>query len=340
MILRVGYNNNVYLLRKILLGDDCLKKPLKIGVAASFFFAFTFILNRSMNLSGGPFLWSGSLRYFFMFPLLWIVLAPTGKTKAVYTSIAKNTKEWLIYSTIGFGFFYFFITLASVFGESWLSAALWQLTIICGMLLTPLFGKSIPKRPLLFSVLILLGVFLLQVENATSVSVLGSFIALFSILIAAFSYPLGNRKMMEIVGDGLNTTQRVYGMTLMSLPFWFIVSTVATVQFGLPTRDQLFQSFLVALFSGVIATVLFFKATEMVKDNPVQLGVIEATQCGEVIFTFLIGVTLLRDSLPGIMGFLGLALIIVGMIACAMVGQDSHKRGEERRKIVGAQYKE
>lgn len=298
-----------------------MKKPLVLGIIASFFFAFTFILNRSMNLSGGHFLWSASLRYIFMLPMLYLLLAPGKKIKPVIDSIKKNPVYWLVYSTIGFGFFYFFVTLASVFGESWLVAALWQLTIVCGMLLTPLFGMPLPKKPLLFSILIIIGVFLLQVENATTVSVAGSLMALGSILIAAFSYPLGNRKMMEKVGGELTTIQRVFGMTVMSMPFWIAVSVFAVGQAGLPSAGQLTQSFFVALFSGLIATVLFFQATDLVKDNPVQLGVIEATQCGEVIFTFLIGVLVLKDPLPQTIGVIGLILIIAGMILCAMAGQ-------------------
>lgn len=297
-----------------------MKKPLVLGIIASFFFAFTFILNRSMNLSGGHFLWSASLRYIFMLPMLYLLLAPGKKIKPVVDSIKKNPVYWLVYSTIGFGFFYFFVTLASVFGESWLVAALWQLTIVCGMLLTPLFGMPLPKKPLLFSILIIIGVFLLQVENATTVSVAGSLMALGSILIAAFSYPLGNRKMMEKVGGELTTIQRVFGMTVMSMPFWIAVSVFAIGQAGLLSAGQLTQSFFVALFSGLIATVLFFQATDLVKDNPVQLGVIEATQCGEVIFTFLIGVLVLKDPLPQTIGVIGLILIIAGMILCAMAG--------------------
>ncbi|ABS22278.1 hypothetical protein Bcer98_2005 [Bacillus cytotoxicus NVH 391-98] len=35
-----------------------------------FFFAFTFILNPAMDLQGGSWIWSASLRYYFMVPLL------------------------------------------------------------------------------------------------------------------------------------------------------------------------------------------------------------------------------------------------------------------------------
>lgn len=42
---------------------------------------------------------------------------------------------------------------------------------------------------------------------------------------------------------------------------------------------------------------------------------VEATQSGEVLFTILGGVLFLRDSLPTLVGFVGIALIIAGMVA-------------------------
>lgn len=74
------------------------------------------------------------------------------------------------------------------------------------------------------------------------------------------------------------------------------------------------QSVSVALFSGVVATLLFFEATNLVKDNPKQLAVVEATQAGEVLFTLLGGILFLRDALPGPVGFLGVGIVVLGMI--------------------------
>ncbi|ALA71750.1 hypothetical protein GT50_17520 [Geobacillus stearothermophilus 10] len=49
-------------------------REMALGLAASFFFAVTFILNRSMELAGGSWTWSSSLRFFFMVPLLSAVI--------------------------------------------------------------------------------------------------------------------------------------------------------------------------------------------------------------------------------------------------------------------------
>ena len=51
-----------------------MKKALTYGILASLFFAFTFLLNRSMNLAGGYWMWSACLRYLFMLPMLTVLL--------------------------------------------------------------------------------------------------------------------------------------------------------------------------------------------------------------------------------------------------------------------------
>lgn len=295
-----------------------MKKALFYGVLASFFFAFTFILNRSMNLSGGYWLWSACLRYLFMLPMLFL-LVWRQKDFRVLEEIRKAPLQWVLWSTVGFGLFYAAISLASVYGESWLVASSWQITIVAGILLTPLFGKKIPLKNLWLSFLILLGVFLLQVPEEASIDTGRSFLVLLPILVAAFAYPLGNRKMMEICPRTIPTIQRVFGMTLCSMPFWLVLSLYAWNRAGMPSGSQMAQSVLVALLSGVLATILFFKATEMVKDNPRQLALIEATQSGEVVFALLGGILLLHDEVPSLVGMSGILLIIVGMVLSSLV---------------------
>jgi drug/metabolite transporter (DMT)-like permease len=102
-------------------------------------------------------------------------------------------------------------------------------------------------------------------------------------------------------------------MVLCSMPFWLVTMLVAAINSGLPPVAQLSQSFLVALFSGVIATLLFFKATELVKHNVKQLAVIEATQAGEIIFTLIGGVLLLSDPIPSGLAVIGLVVVILGI---------------------------
>lgn len=304
-----------------------MKKAFSLGILGAFFFSFTFILNSQMNISGGSWIWSASLRYLFMLPLLFLILLLRKEIKPVIISIKENIMPWIIWSTVGFGLFYAPLTFASMYGASWMVASTWQITIIAGALLSPLFftvitksntiihkRNTIPKKALFFSLIILAGVFLIQSEHATVVSLSNILLGVIPVIIAAFAYPLGNRKMMEICNGKLNTFQRIFGMTLCSLPFWILLSIFGITTVGMPSNTQITQSFLVALFSGVIATTLFFKATELVKENSHQLAVIEATQSGEVIFTLLGEILILKTSFPTPIAYFGIALVIIGMI--------------------------
>lgn len=296
-----------------------MKKAFLLGIAGSLFFAFTFVLNRSMHLSGGSWIWSASLRYYFALPILAVIVKKKFGFQKIHQAIKDRWVEWILWSTIGFGLFYATISYAGDYGESWLIAASWQITIVMGVLMAPLFGKRIPVRNLAVSAIILIGVFLLQANNLAEFNLDTSAQTLIPILIGAISYPLGNRKMMEISSKHLSTIERVYGMILCSIPFWFCLSIVGIVTVGTPSYSQTLQSFLVALFSGVIATLLFFKATDSVKTNQKQLAVVESTQAGEVIFALLGGILLLSDALPDISGMIGIVLILFGMILNSLI---------------------
>lgn len=112
-----------------------------------------------------------------------------------------------------------------------------QITIVAGVLLSPLFyvQKDLPGGPQLVrqkiplvslgtSVIILIGAALIQLQHAESLSGKMLLFSVLPVVIAAFAYPLGNRRMLEEYGGRLDTFQRVLGMTLASLPFWLIVA--------------------------------------------------------------------------------------------------------------------
>lgn len=295
-------------------------RALWYGILGALFFAFTFIFNRSMNLSGGSWMWSASLRYLFSLPMLAVLVWRKGELTGVLSAIKKAPWTWLIWSTVGFGLFYGPLSLASIYGESWFVAATWQITILAGLLLTPLFGQRVPGKQLLMTLVILLGIILIQIPYFGSGLGSGVVRASLLILLAAFSYPLGNRKMMvHCKQDQLSTTQRVFGMTLMSTPFWLLLSVFGVVDAGLPSAGQILQSLIVAVFSGVVATLLFFEATNLVKHNHKQLAVVEATQAGEVLFTLLGGCLFLGDRLPSLLGFLGIAIVTIGIIGNSLL---------------------
>lgn len=309
-----------------------MTKALLYGITASFFFAFTFVLNQQMNISSGSWFWSSSLRYFFMLPMLFLITILKKQFVEVINEIIRKPLHWIIWSTVGFGLFYAPLCYASEYGASWLVAGTWQVTIVAGALMSPLFFKNldsktgiskirnqIPKKSLLMSSIILLGIFLMQSEESKNTSGLTAFLGIMPVILAAFAYPLGNRKMIEICCNRLNTFQRVFGMTLCSMPFWIIVSISGVISVGLPRKEQVIQSLIVAVFSGIIATVLFFKATDIVSSDLSKLAVVESTQSGEVIFSLLGGVLIFHDQIPTLMGLIGIILVVIGMVLNSLI---------------------
>ncbi|WP_026568796.1 multidrug resistance efflux transporter family protein [Sediminibacillus terrae] len=291
-----------------------------VGLLAALFFSVTFILNRSMELEGGSWVWSASLRFFFMLPMLIAIVGFQGKIRPVLVHLKKQPTAWIVWSSVGFGFFYAPIAFATVYGPGWLVAATFQLTIIAGSLLVPFLEKqtgikqSIPVKSVLISVLILGGVILMQLEHASAVPLASVWLCTLPLLLSAFSYPLGNRKMMQVVGNELNTFQRILGMTIASMPFWLILSVYGAIAHGAPSSSQLVQTFIVAVSSGIIATGLFFYATNLVKHDNQKLAGVEATQSGEVVFALMGEIIFLHAAMPSALSFAGVFLVIGGMV--------------------------
>lgn len=298
-------------------------KAILIGVIASMFFAVTFILNRSMELSGGSWLWSSSLRFFFMVPFLILIVWLRGNLGPLFREMRTAPIDWFLWSFTGFVLFYGPITFAAAYGPGWLVAGTWQLTIIAGVLLGPVFYKivqgvkvreRIPMRGLIISMVIFAGVLLIQTQQGSD---LNGFMVIYGILpvaIAAFAYPLGNRKMMEVCGGRLDTFQRVLGMTLATIPVWLLVAVRGYITVGIPSEEQVLQTFIVAISSGVIATTLFFIATDMVRGSQEKLAAVEATQSTQVLFVLIGEIFLLSTPMPNGIGLLGLFIIIIGML--------------------------
>jgi len=63
------------------------------------------------------------------------------------------------------------------------------------------------------------------------------------------------------------------------VPFWLIL--IAIIRPQLPSAGQMFNTFLVALFSGVIATSLFLMARNKSR-KPSELAAVDATQASRV----------------------------------------------------------
>ncbi|MBW3112233.1 multidrug resistance efflux transporter family protein [Bacillus sp. MCCB 382] len=297
-------------------------KELTLGIISSMFFAVTFILNRSMELAGGSWMWSSSLRFLFMIPFLFLIVGFRKNINQVWIEMKKKPIEWLMWSFVGFVLFYGPLTYAAAYGPGWLVAGTWQFTIVAGILLAPLFyttgpnkkRQSIQRKALAISSIILIGVLFIQLQNAHNSSLTEILTGIFPVIIAAFAYPLGNRKMMEVCGGRLDTFQRVLGMTIATTPFWLILGCFALFKTGAPDSSQVTQSFIVAICSGVIATSLFFLATNMARQHPGKLAAVEATQSTQILFVIIGEASILSVPFPSGTALLGIILIITGMI--------------------------
>ncbi|MGR7814313.1 DMT family transporter [Lacinutrix undariae] len=294
-------------------------KAIALSILSALFFAVTFVLNRVMAVNGGYWIWSASIRFFWMIPLLLILVMSRKNLKPLLYQMKQKPWQWILWSTIGFGIFYSALTYAAAFGPSWLVAGTWQITIIAGMLMAPIINKtsfknSISLQTLAFSLIILLGVLIMQVSQAKSITTKELLLGIIPVLIAAIAYPLGNRKMMQVTDGKLNAMQRTLGMTLASTPLWIILSLYGISTNQLPTQAQVYQTLIVAICSGVIATVLFFMATDRVRKDEKALASVEATQSIEIIFALIGEIIILNSHLPDIYAITGMALVILGML--------------------------
>lgn len=320
-------------------------KAFLIGLLASFFFAVTFVLNELMATGGGSWIWSASLRYLFMIPFLLGIVGFRKNWRPLWGEMAKHPWQWLLWSHVGFGLFYAPLCFSAAYSPAWLVAGTWQFTIIAGSLLAPFFfdlketgagllkvRRKIPVKGMGMSLIILLGIGLMEGAQAGHVRLVQLLLGTVPILVAAFAYPLGNRKMMELCEGRLDAFQRTLGMTLASLPLWIVLSIFQIARGGLPSTHQTIQALFVALSSGVVATVLFFKATDLSKNNLSHLAAIEATQSGEVVFATLGEWWLLPGTVIGPLGLSGLILVVLGMILHSVFSSGIGKKNEDLDK--------
>ena len=259
--------------------------------------------------------------FFWMLPFFLLIVLFRRNFGVLWNEMKKNIFQWVFWSTVGFGVFYAPLTFAASYSPSWLVASTWQFTIIAGILMAPLIhkqdtgGQNGVLKPLAFSGIIFLGIVVMQVGEGETVSFEYMAIGTVPVLVAACAYPLGNRKMMMLTSGKLDVYQRILGMLLGSMPFWVLLSGYeAIVDHSLPNREQYVQTLIVALFSGVVATALFFLATDKVRNNEKSLAMVEATQSTEVFFALIGEMLLLNAPIPDGYALVGMVLIVIGMV--------------------------
>ena len=314
-------------------------RPIALGLIASLFFAVTFVANEVMTRAGGPWIWNASLRYFFTLPFLFAYVAWKGRLRALMRSVGRDFGRWLLFGTIGFGLFYAPLCLANAYGPAWLVAGAWQITIVCGVLLTPWLSprlpdgrrQPVPRRELATSLGIVGGAIVIEAANAAHVSPGTALLSVVPIVIAAMAYPAGNRMAMREFSGAFDAIERMLGMTIGSMPFWLVLSGASAAFVGWPTRGQLVGALMVAICSGLIATALFFRATDLALGSPKDLAAVEATQAGEVVFALALELLVVPGARVGILGLVGVATVVLGLVFHSLAMARSRRPQPENR---------
>ena len=297
-----------------------------IGILSALFFSSTFVLNRAMSLQGGHWLWTASLRYVYMFFMLssWLILIGKSRLlKEIFSTYLSNWCFWTIAGSTGFGIFYSLLTFSASFAPGWVVATTWQSTILATPLVLLCFGKRVPAKGIFFTALIFLGIVLVTCGQASAESAKETLLGILPVLAAAFAYPIGNQLIWEARHGNIRIIPRISGrvlddsigrvliMVLGSIPFWIVLTLF--LHPPAPTSGQLANTAVVAVFSGVIATTLFFHARHLAR-TPFELSAVDATQSTEVLFSLLGEILFLNGLLPGAAGFLGIALSLLGLV--------------------------
>ncbi len=300
---------------------------VSLGILSALFFSSTFILNRAMSLAGGHWAWTSSLRFGYMLIFLSILLLITKGKNALAQIKEVFVQHWIFWVTagsIGFGVFYSLITFSATYAAGWVIATTWQTTILATPIVLILFGRKVPTKGVILTLLIFAGILLVNIEQASTTSFQTVITSAIPVLVAAFAYPIGNQLVWEArTGEHKklphiqhpileNGFARVLLLTIGSIPFWIILLLTTTPP--PPTSGQLISTALVALLSGVIATTLFLYARHLCK-QPYEIAAVDATQSMEMVFSLAGEIVLLHGIPPGGIGIAGITLTVIGLIA-------------------------
>ena len=296
-----------------------------IGMLSALFFSSTFVLNRLMSLEHGHWIWSASLRYFFMILFVSIVITvwkglPT--LLGIVKLFMRHFVFWTVSGGIGFGGFYSLLCYSADYAQGWVIATTWQFTIIASLFVLMALGKRFPKRIWFFSLLILAGVSLVNLSSAQSFQFEEFTKGIFPVLVAAFCYPIGNQLIWESqhhyhpwiphIQDPLlrNPFHKVLLLSLGSLPFWLVL--ILWLHPSPPSSSQTLNTAIVALLSGIVATTLFLLARQKAKTSS-EIAAVDATQSSEVIFALLGEVLFLGAPFPSVTAMIGIILVFTGL---------------------------
>ena len=297
-----------------------LWQGLALGLGASAFFSVSFVLNRQMAQANGHWAWSASLRFLMMLPALAVLITLRRQWNRFLQMWRVSPLGWIVWGSLCCGVFYATLTAACAVSPAWVVAATWPVAIVIGILLGPFLyqgrRRRIPRKALLYSVIIVAGVALLQVGQFRTGETGNVILGIVLVLLSATAHPIGNRKSMmllETVSIPPNAILRLTLLIVGTLPGLLLLCLWGYLDAGLPSSAQLTTVGVVAA-SGLIATPMFYAASDRVNRDPAALAAVEATQAAEIVFTLVFEALLLGIQAPDRWGWLGLACIALGIV--------------------------
>ncbi len=135
-------------------------RAILLGLLSSAFFSATFIINRAMNVSGTSWAWTASFRFLFALPILFLIVLFRKNLRGLWEELKKHPLAWIGWGSVAGIGFYSLLSFAAVSSPAWLVAGTWQVTILAGLLLSPLFFVKIETKS---------GTKLVRGKNSTSV---------------------------------------------------------------------------------------------------------------------------------------------------------------------------
>jgi drug/metabolite transporter (DMT)-like permease len=298
-----------------------INQTILLALLSTLFLSTGLIVNSLNAYHGSSWAWTASLRYLLLLPVLVVIVLLRGKLNDLFKVFKQIPQVFLAWGCIGFGGYYALLSFAITSAPGWLVTAGFMTTIVAGVLLSPLIDpdkrSSISKKGIILSLFLVFSLFLMQLDRFAHLEDMHQFIlSLVLSFVAAFLWPLGNRKLvyhLEVHQIKLDPIQRVLGMTIGSLPVQVVLAVYGYITSGAPSTLQLQSSLVAVVFSGVLGSILFYRAMQLAGKHTMLLLTVEATQVTGVLFTLLAEMVFKGTKWPGIFASMGFVIMFTAL---------------------------
>jgi drug/metabolite transporter (DMT)-like permease len=296
------------------------------GFVASFLFSATFPINRALVQDGGDPFWTATLRYGYVAVLLVVTLAAKSQLREWARAFAAHPVFFVVQGTVGTGVYYTLLVAGSAYAPAWVVSAGFQSGIITSSLILLFFGRSVPRRNLIFALMVASGGALINVEQAqtslTLRNVFGAGLAFCAYAAVTFAMQMQYEAVHHGGHSRFSMIPRLTGeiyrnpIALMlfviagSIPFW-VVRYCLTMPVA-PTPRQFGLTAVSALVGGYLSAILFLYVR--IHAHHEQLPALDACSAASVLFTLLQEAVFLTVHVPGSLGWVGISMMASGFL--------------------------